>query len=640
MMQFYLNQDIGGRGGPHVWSGRFRRLLTERGYQVTHDLAADWDGALFVNKSDGLAKALTRGKPVGFRVANGYLPAWFEMMGRPMKPAHHQANAATARALETAVYVIYQSQWAKDQLDALLYRREENFVIIPNGVDLDLFYPARERPSAVPVFSSVGLMRYRYRLETILAASRQLEFDHKLLIVGDLDTECAAILREYLADPIMASRITHQAHVPPYKLPDLYRQMDVLLHPVGGDVCPNVVVEALACGVPVVAPRFGGTAELVGPAGVIFDCDPWVYDDVFVAKMAQSAAQAVGRREELARLARQQAVARLDARQMTDAYLDLLGLPRRVARGEPVTAVPPLSRRLRQQGAKWITRPRFYTAVVLRKLRQTQRRLFPPPPNPRPRIAFTLYDFHVGGIENWLYRLARALKAEFDFYFLATKVPDFLPQFHDVGACAFLPGATQMVAYLQKHNIDLVQVHNERWPIDAALAAGVGCVIERTDGTRSCTRVPKHGLSLVIASAQGTAPLIAEHIDPEKIKLIYNGIDLNEVDRAGIERPFPPDTFLIGRTSRFGRGKNLGLLITAIWNGCIFVIRSFACCSSAATRLCPVQNRLRPNCGRRRLPWVTGYDSWACKKTRYPGCMDSTWVPASPIPTTKAFPIR
>lgn len=563
-MQFYLNQDSSGRGGPQVWSGRFSQRLIERGYQVTHDLAADWAGALFVNKSDGLAEALTQGKPVGFRVANGYLPAWFAVMGRSMKPIHHQANAATARALETADHVIYQSQWAKDQLDALLYQRDESFAIIPNGIDLTYFRPGRERQSPIPVLGSVGVMRYRYRLETILAASRRLDFDHKLLIVGDLDEECAAVLRQYQADPVVGPRITHQAHVPPEDLPALYQQMDVLLHPVCGDVCPNVVVEALACGVPVVAPSFGGTAELVGPAGVIFDCDPWVYDDAFIAEMAESAGQALAQQADLALLARQQAEEKLDAQQMTDAYLESMGLPRQVASARTKSAVVPLSSRLRQTGARWIARPRFYTAVALRKLRQTQRRLLPPPPNPRPRIAFTLYDFHVGGIENWLFRLARELKDEFDFYFLATKVPDFLPKFHEAGTCVFLPGATQMIAYLQKHNIDLVQVHNERWPIDAALAAGVGCVIERTDGTRSCARVPKHGLSLVIASAQGTVPLIAQHIAPEKIELIYNGIDLAEVDGAGVERPFSPDTFLIGRTSRFGRGKNLALLITAM----------------------------------------------------------------------------
>jgi glycosyltransferase involved in cell wall biosynthesis len=42
----------------------------------------------------------------------------------------------------------------------------------------------------------------------------------------------------------------------------------VLLHPKVNDPCPNVVLEALACGVPVVHSASGGTPELVGEAGL------------------------------------------------------------------------------------------------------------------------------------------------------------------------------------------------------------------------------------------------------------------------------------------------------------------------------------------------------------------------------------
>jgi glycosyltransferase involved in cell wall biosynthesis len=210
-----------------------------------------------------------------------------------------------------------------------------------------------------------------------------------------------------------------------------------------------------------------------------------------------------------------------------------------------------------------MVRPRYYGALGWRKVNRLRRRVVPSKENPKPRIALTLYDFHVGGIENWLYRLARTLRTEFDFYFLATAVPDFLPKFRDVGTCAYLPSPNKMRAYLQRHNIDVVQVHNQRWPIDAALAADVRHIIERTDGTRSCTRVNKSGLSLVIASSRGTVPMISKHFPAEQIRLIYNGIDLNEVDAAPQKRPWSEDSFVVGRTSRFGRGKNLKMLIEA-----------------------------------------------------------------------------
>jgi glycosyltransferase involved in cell wall biosynthesis len=75
--------------------------------------------------------------------------------------------------------------------------------------------------------------------------------------------------------------------------------------------------------------------------------------------------------------------------------------------------------------------------------------------------------------------------------------------------------------------------------------------------------VPKQGLSLVIASSQATRPLIARDFASDRIAVIYNGIDLKEVDETPVHRPWPPDVFVVGRASRFGRGKNLQLLIEA-----------------------------------------------------------------------------
>jgi glycosyltransferase involved in cell wall biosynthesis len=562
----FLNMDGQGRGGPQVWSGRFRRILEQRGYPVTLDLNANWAAALFITGSEGMEKALGRGRTVGFRVAMGYLPGWFQVMGRPMRPEHHTVNASIARALETADSVFYQSHWARQELEVHVAPRNDRYSILYNGVDLAQFSPRPAGAEAgLPVLGTIGVLRYRFRLETFFQASRRLPFEHRLLVIGSADPECARVLQAAQTDPQLGPRLTYLPYVPQAQLPDLYRQMSLLLHPVCGDVCPNVVIEALACGVPVVAPRYGGAAELVGPGGVIFDCQPWVYDEQFVAAFAQAAHGALQAHPELTRLARRQAESNFDLDRMVDGYLNGLGLPPAPSpANESSPRQPGLIRRLRQAGSRWIARPRFYTAAALRRLDRVSRRLFPPAPNPRPRIAFTLYDFHLGGIENWLYRLALALGDQFEFHFLATRVEEFLPKFQQAGHCAYLPSPQAMAAYLRRRNIDIVQVHNERWPIDAALAAGVPHVIERTDGTRSCTRVPKQGLSLVIASSLGTVPLIARLFPQERITIIYNGIDLQEVDAAPVERPWAPEEFVVGRASRFGRGKNLPLLIAAL----------------------------------------------------------------------------
>lgn len=564
-MKLFINLDRIVHGGPQVWCQRFQDILMRRGFTVTSDLRDEWDAALFVNRSEGLEYALSRGKLVVYRVANGYLPHWFQVMKRSMEAEHHTANANIARALENSNFVIYQTQWAKDELDTFLYPRTEQFAIVPNGVSLSLFHPPAHLPTDIPVIGLVGVLRYRYRMETFIEMSRRLAIPHRLLVVGSIDAECADVLHRAQSDPTLGPHITYQEAVPPEQLPIYYQQMNLLVHPVCGDVCPNVVVEAQACGVPVVAPRYGGTSELVGKAGVIFDCQPWVYDDNFINAMTAATRQALSNTQYLSNLARINALAQFDLQIMTDRYLQALGLPLSSLQSQ-TKPVRPISIKptLRQRAAPVIARPRYYAAITLRKARQAQRKYFPPRPNPRPRIAFTLFDFHVGGIENWLYRLASELHSEFDFYFLATKVSTFLPKFQQIGLCAYLPSPRQMILFLQKHNIDILQAHNERWPIDAALAAGVPHIIERLGGQRSWRRVPKYGLEFVIASAQMAEEAIKDIFPPQQIQVVYNGVDLVEVDSTPKNRLFPSETVILGRVSRFGRGQNLSMLIQAL----------------------------------------------------------------------------
>jgi glycosyltransferase involved in cell wall biosynthesis len=66
-------------------------------------------------------------------------------------------------------------------------------------------------------------------------------------------------------------RVERLPAVPYRELGDFYRSCDAFLFPAEGESCPNVVLEAMACGLPVLYHASGGTPEIAEPYGVPLD---------------------------------------------------------------------------------------------------------------------------------------------------------------------------------------------------------------------------------------------------------------------------------------------------------------------------------------------------------------------------------
>jgi glycosyltransferase involved in cell wall biosynthesis len=95
--------------------------------------------------------------------------------------------------------------------------------------------------------------------------------------------------------------------------------------------CPNSVVEALACGLPVVSFDTGALPELVfGDAGRIvpYGGDAWQLEPPDLEALAAAAAEVVRENRRFRRGARACAEAGLDVETMIDGYLSMLGWDR------------------------------------------------------------------------------------------------------------------------------------------------------------------------------------------------------------------------------------------------------------------------------------------------------------------------
>ncbi len=139
-------------------------------------------------------------------------------------------------------------------------------VSLRNGVDLQLFRPVeREEVRARLGLDGFTLLAVGHLVpvkaqELAVAALAKLP-DVRLLIAGDGPNR--AMLEQLARDLGVAERLTMLGAVPQAGLRDYYGAADALVLPSEREGWANVLLEAMACGTPVIASRVWGTPEVV-----------------------------------------------------------------------------------------------------------------------------------------------------------------------------------------------------------------------------------------------------------------------------------------------------------------------------------------------------------------------------------------
>lgn len=156
-------------------------------------------------------------------------------------------------------------QALKDSLTALGVPAER-VTVLRNGVDLALFQPGdraaqRKRYDLDgPTLLSVGHLIPRKAHDLPIRALTLLP-DVRLLIAGDGPERDA--LETLAARSGVADRVRFLGRLPHDALPDLYGAADALVLASSREGWANVLLEAMACGTPVVASNVWGTPEVV-----------------------------------------------------------------------------------------------------------------------------------------------------------------------------------------------------------------------------------------------------------------------------------------------------------------------------------------------------------------------------------------
>lgn len=250
-----------------------------------HDVSIGFDktwGQDVLYPQGGLHVATRRHNSLKYRSrlvrATAALGKWFDLADWSYSRLERKQYIGPRRPL-----VVVNSEMVRGHFERFLGVPPETMRVLPSAID-PLRFAADDRPKrraaerdrwGVPPGTPVGLfvaMNYRLKgLTPLLRAVAKVPWDRpfRLVVIGHRKYTEYADLAARLG---VADRVTFLGHRADPK--DAYFGADFLVHPTFYDPCSLVVLEALACGLPVVTTRYNGAAELLSEkTGVVVD-DP------------------------------------------------------------------------------------------------------------------------------------------------------------------------------------------------------------------------------------------------------------------------------------------------------------------------------------------------------------------------------
>lgn len=185
-----------------------------------------------------------------------------------------RSRASIRRSMDRAERLVVPSRFLQEVFAAHGMRAE----IVPNIVDLDRFRPRADRGAPVPHLVVGRNLESIYDNETALRAFAivRRRFPSALITLAGSGPE-ELPLRDLVDRLGLSGSVRFAGRLDRDSMAELYRSADIVLNPSLADNMPNSVLEAMACGVPVVSTDVGGipfmvqqevTALLVPPRGV------------------------------------------------------------------------------------------------------------------------------------------------------------------------------------------------------------------------------------------------------------------------------------------------------------------------------------------------------------------------------------
>jgi len=345
------------KGGPKVFMARLKEAIIRKGFYCS----AEYDK--WINLSFKEIPDFVKQNKENIQVIIRFDGVWNEslipksfipkIMNRINTVVFKYLNKKILTNYKLADKVIYQSEFSKYATERLLFERfklaapPKINAVIYNGVDLDQFKPMtelKEKDGFPNILISHRLMPIKRAHQAPLIIEKLVEKypNLKVHVVGEgvknpyyFGKNSKEKMKKEIKRRNLEKYFKFYGHIEPIDLAKTYNKCDFMLNLSYADPCPNVVIEAIACGLPVIAPNHGGIPELVGNQDLLVDENinikdyqpryiyrelPIVDANLYVEKI-ENILKFLGKYSEEMR---NRALEKFDISKVTDEYIDFI----------------------------------------------------------------------------------------------------------------------------------------------------------------------------------------------------------------------------------------------------------------------------------------------------------------------------
>jgi glycosyltransferase involved in cell wall biosynthesis len=327
---------VHGVGGMVSFREKLTAGLQKRGVEVSDDPSVEDCKALLVISGTRDLGQLRRARKRGMRVVQRLDGInWLHRVHRSPPRLYFRSEMSNLLlAFIRRFYadrVIYQSEFIRGWWEGWYGQVRAPKRVILNAVDLERYSPvgAGHRPTdiiRIMVVEGSLTQGHEVGLSWAVELAETLRARQPLPVELVVAAEVAESQKEYWKTRSRVP-VNFLGVVPVERIPELDRSAHIYFSAEINPPCPNSVIEALACGLPVAGFEMGSLSELVtSEAGMVipYGGNPWKLDHPDVSGLAVAAVHML---EELPRYqagarARAESAFGLDA--MVDKYLDVL----------------------------------------------------------------------------------------------------------------------------------------------------------------------------------------------------------------------------------------------------------------------------------------------------------------------------